>query len=49
LLLRAFGKPAAPAVAKPIGGHQGVVIGSVTALIALRASLGLFKARSACN
>ena len=49
LVLRAFGEPAAPAVVTPIRGHRRVVVGAVALLVSLDASLGLFKARSACN
>ena len=42
-------EPGAPALPSLFDADGGIVVGSVTLLVALRASLGLFKARSACN
>ena len=42
-------EPSGPACAALIGAHRRVVVGAVALLVCLLASLGLFKAGSACN
>jgi hypothetical protein len=49
LVLGMLAEPATPALAALIRRHCGVVIGAVALLVVLGASLGLFKAGSACN
>ena len=49
LILRLLVEPVAPAVSALIGGHRWIEVGAVALLVVVGASLGLFKAGSACN
>ena len=49
LIFRLLIKPVAPAAPTLIRGHRWIEVGAVALLVVVGASLGLFKAGSACN
>jgi hypothetical protein len=49
LVLGLLIEPSAPTTATLIQGYRGVEVGAVALLVVISASLGLFKAGSACN